>query len=178
MYFYQNGRPFSLLWWYSSSVMDTWTKTNVHRAFDQNERVSSWAEEEPDWFSLVNIWGAILRWQPMYLNWSWPTIFLSRAHLTFIRTISIFSSPSPFLVCVCLFARACVGVGELCFIIAVFWLFYDFSFPAKLELSATTWEMEPIASFQEIHSYHTAQYHTAVVQHKTPYNAVLYCTIP
>ena len=79
-------------------------------------------------------------------------------------------------VCVCLRVRVCVG--ELCFIIAVFWLFYDFSFPAKLELSATTWEMEPIASFQEIHSYHTAQYHTAVVQHKTPYNAVLYCTIP
>ena len=48
--------------------------------------------------------------------------------------------------------------------------FYDFSFPMKLELSATTWEMEPIASLQEIHSYHGAQYSVNKTHNTLPYN--------
>ena len=70
MYFYQNGRPFSLLWWYSSSVMDTWTKNNVHRAFDQNERCHLGQKK-----NLIDF----LLWifeAPFYAD----SIFLSRLH--------------------------------------------------------------------------------------------------
>ena len=75
--------------------------------------------------STLDIWGVGLCWQSMYLNWSWPSRFLSR-----IRLIYPFSQSK---------ASFSSAAG------------YDFSFPAKLELSAATWEMEPIASFQEIH---------------------------
>ena len=67
-----------IIWLNMLQVGSQWSEQPLN--FDQNERVSSWAEKEPDWFSLVNIWGAILRWQPMYLNWSYPSIFLSRLY--------------------------------------------------------------------------------------------------
>ena len=73
----------------------------------------------------------------------------------------------PFLVWMCV-----NFVSQLLF----FLLFYDFSFPAKLELSATTWEMEPIASFQEIHPYHTAQYHS--LYSTITYGTITYSTKP